>query len=579
MLLLPAARSCSPSKGLLLHPAPAGTTATAPPLTTSQLALAEVTKRYGDRIVLDRVSFTVRPGEKVGIVGDNGSGKSTLLRLLAGQEPVDNGSLTVTAPGGIGHLRQTLDLPGAARVGDAVDRVLGELRTLERRIRTAEAALDAAGPAEFEHYAALVAEFEARGGHGADRRVEVNLRRLGEHAPLDRTRLLSTLSGGQRSRLALAATLAPAPELLLLDEPTNDLDDEAVTWLEGRLRRHRGTVIVATHDRAFLDRVTSTVLEVDHDQHTVRRYGNGYTGFLAAKAAARARWAWDHEQWRNEVARQERLADTGIGLLAEIPRKGPWAFSGAGAFRARSRAHGAQSRIRNARERLQRLTEHPVPPPPQPLRFTGRVEGTPAAGGTPTATQLEDVLVEGRLYVPSLKLAPGDRLLVTGPNGAGKSTLLRLMAGELAPDAGTVRRPRRIGFLRQQSAPDTAFDDRTLLTAFAADRAGYPDEHAETLLALGLFHAADLAAPVRELSVGQRRKLELARLVTAGPLDLLLLDEPTNHLAPVLVEEIETALARYTGTLVVVTHDRLLRRRFRGPRLELPMTVEGTRQN
>ncbi|MEU9960120.1 ATP-binding cassette domain-containing protein [Streptomyces sp. NPDC050982] len=593
MHLPPAARPCSPSKGPHLHCASVDTTVTASPLTTSQIALAEVTKRYGDRLVLDRVSLTVRPGEKVGIVGDNGSGKSTLLRLLAGQEPVDNGSLTVLAPGGIGHLRQTLDLPASARVGDAVDHVLGELRALEHRIRVAEAALGTAGTAEFERYAALVAEFDARGGHGADRRVEVNLRRLGEHAPLDRERALSALSGGQRSRLALAATLAPAPELLLLDEPTNDLDDEAVAWLEGHLRRHRGTVVVATHDRAFLERVTDTILEVDPDQRTVRRYGNGYAGFLTAKAAARARWAWEHEQWRNEVARQEHLADSGIGMLAEIPRKSPRAFSGAGAFRARSRTHGAQSRIRNARERLQRLIEHPVPPPPQPLRFTGSVEGTPTpptptAGEPSTAVDLEGVLVEGRLYVPSLKLAPGDRLLVTGPNGAGKTTLLRLLAGELAPDAGIVRRPRRVGFLRQHSAPDDAFDARTLLAAFAAGRAGQPDEHADALLALGLFHAADLAVAVRNLSVGQRRKLELARLVTAGPLDLLLLDEPTNHLAPALVEEMEAALARYTGTLVVVTHDRLLRERFHGSRLELPLnstektprqTAARTRQN
>ncbi|MEV2256249.1 ribosomal protection-like ABC-F family protein [Streptomyces sp. NPDC050147] len=561
-----------------MHCASADTTATASPLITSQIALAEVTKRYGDRVVLDRVSFTVRPGEKVGIVGDNGSGKSTLLRLLAGQEPVDNGSLTVVAPGGIGHLGQTLDLPGSARVGDAVDHVLSKLRALERRIRATEATLGAAGPAELERYAALVAEFDARGGHGADRRVEVTLRRLGERAPLDRERVLSTLSGGQRSRLALAATLASAPELLLLDEPTNDLDDEAVAWLEGHLHRHRGTVIVATHDRAFLERVTGTILEVDQDQHTVRSHGNGYAGFLAAKAAARARWAWEHEQWRNEIARQERLADASIGMLAGIPRKGPWAFSGAGAFRARSRAHGAQSRIRNARERLQRLTEHPVPPPPQPLRFTGRVEGAPTADETSTAVHLEDVLVGGRLRVLFLELAPGDRLLVTGPNGAGKSTLLQLLAGELTPDAGVLRRPCRVGFLRQQSAPDAAFDARTLLAAFAADRAGQPDEHAEALLALGLFHAADLAVPVRKLSVGQRRKLELARLVTAGPLDLLLLDEPTNHLAPALVEEIEAALARYTGTLVVVTHDRLLRQRFHGRRLELPTTAEKARR-
>ncbi|MEU6287186.1 ribosomal protection-like ABC-F family protein [Streptomyces sp. NPDC046988] len=553
-----------------MRPAPSVATVNAAPVgPTSQIALAEVTKRYGDRVVLDRVSLTVRPGERVGIVGDNGSGKSTLLRLLAGQEPVDNGTLTVTAPGGIGHLAQTLDLPGTASVGDAVDHVLRELRALERRIRTAESALDTAGPDAFEDYAGLLAEYEARGGQGADRRVEVILRRLGERAPLDRARPLGTLSGGQRSRLALAATLASEPELLLLDEPTNDLDDEAVAWLEARLRRHRGTVIAATHDRAFLERVTGTVLEVDQDLRTVRRYGNGYEGYLTAKAAARARWAWEHEQWRDEVARQRALADSGIGMLSEIPRKGPWAFSGAGAFRARSRSHGAQSRIRNARERLQRLTEHPVPPPPQPLRFAARVEGAPSEDEPATATHLEGVRVEGRLSLPHLTLAPGGRLLVTGPNGAGKSTLLHVLAGELTPDAGTVRRPSRIGHLRQQCAPEAAFDARTLLAAYAAGRPGHPDEHRDALLALGLFHPTDLSVPVRDLSVGQRRKLELARLVTSGPLDLLLLDEPTNHLSPSLMEEIEAALAHYTGTLVVVTHDRLLRERFRGRRLEL----------
>lgn len=558
-----------------LRPAPSVTAvpaASARP--TSQIALADVTKRYGDRVVLDRVSLTVRPGEKVGIVGDNGSGKSTLLRLLARQEPVDNGTLTVSAPGGIGHLAQTLDLPGTATVGDAVDHVLADLRVLEHRIRAAEARLDSAGPGALDAYAELLGEYEARGGRDADRRVEVTLRHLGERVPLDRGRRLSTLSGGQRSRLALAATLASAPELLLLDEPTNDLDDEAVGWLEAHLRRHPGTVIAATHDRAFLERVTSTVLEVDQDRRTVRRYGNGYAGYLTAKAADRARWAWEHEQWRDEVARQRALLDSNAGMLDGIPRKGPRAFSGAGAFRARSRSHGAQSRIANARERLQRLMEKPVPPPPCPLRFAARVEGGAVTGERATVThsgevRLEGVVVEGRLSVPHLTLDPGERLLVTGSNGAGKSTLLQVLAGELTPGAGSVRRPPRVGHLRQQCAPEAAFDGRSLLAAYAAGRPGHPDDHADPLLALGLFRPEDLSVRVRDLSVGQRRKLELARLVTSGPLDLLLLDEPTNHLSPSLTEEIEAALAHYTGTLVVVSHDRLLRERFRGRRLAL----------
>lgn len=517
-----------------------------------RVQLTDVTKRYDDRLVLDRVSLTVRPGERVGVVGDNGSGKSTFLRLLAGLEPPDNGTVAVESPGGLGHLAQTLDLPGTARVGDAVDLALADVRKLERAIRAAEANLHETG--DLDGYAALLSAHEARGGLDADRRVETTLRQLGERAPLDRDRPLGTLSGGQRSRLALAATLAADPELLLLDEPTNDLDDEAVAWLEERLRTHRGTVVAVTHDRVFLDRVTTAVLEVNGELRTVRRYGNGYAGYLAGRAAERARWEREYEEWRAETARYAALADANIDRFSAIPRKAPAAFSGAGAFRARSRAHGAMSRIRAARERLQRLTENAVAAPPDPLRFTAAFEG-----GRAGAVALTDVRVEGRLRLDSLYLAPGERLLVTGPNGAGKTTLLRVLAGELTPDGGTVTAPPRVGTLRQDTRlPD---DPRTVAAAFGEGRE-------EELLRLGLFAAADLSTPVRELSTGQGRKLELARLVTR-PADLLLLDEPTNHLAPGLVEELEAALATFEGTLVIVTHDRRIRQGFRGRRLEL----------
>ncbi|MGW6615405.1 ATP-binding cassette domain-containing protein [Streptomyces erythrochromogenes] len=532
------------------------------PLASTQIVLSEVTKSYGTRVVLDRVSCTVRPGERVGVVGDNGSGKSTLLRLLAGRERPDRGEVTVTAPGGTGHLAQTLDLPPGARVGDAVDLALADLRALERRIRAAEFYLDRAGPEELAAYGDLLAAYEARGGRDARRRVATTLRRLGERADLDPDRRLGTLSGGRRSRLALAATLAAEPELLLLDEPTNDLDDEAVAWLEEHLRAHRGTLVAVTHDRLFLDRVTTAVLEVDADRRTVRRFGNGYGGFLAGRAAERARREREYEEWREEVRGAERLADTNIGRFAAIPRKLPRGFSGAGAFRARSRTHGAASRIRAARERLHRLTENPVPPPPRPLTFTGRfTEGAAgAAGAAAGAVELVGAAVPGRLEPVTLELAPGERLLVTGPNGSGKSTLLHLMARELEPAQGLVRTPARVGMLRQDDP--WAGEPRSAVELFG-------QEHADRFVAgLGLLAPADLTRPVRTLSAGQRRKLELARLV-ARPLDLLLLDEPTNHLAPAVVEELEAALAHFGGTLVVVTHDRRLRAGFRGRRLDL----------
>ncbi|MET9549473.1 ribosomal protection-like ABC-F family protein [Streptomyces sp. NPDC006627] len=538
-----------------MFPATAPSALPAISATPSQLTLTHVTKRYDDHVVLDGVSLTVRPGERAGVIGDNGSGKSTLLRLIAGREAPDNGTVTVSAPGGTGHLAQTLDLPDTATVGDAIDLALAELRSLERQIRAAEAELEGADAAAYDRYAALAAAFEARGGHDADRRVEVTLRHLGERAPLERARPLGTLSGGRRSRLALAATLASDPELLLLDEPTNDLDDEAVRWLEDRLRAHRGTVVAVTHDRAFLDRVTTTILEVDGDERTVRRYGNGYAGYLTAKAAERARREREYETWRAEVARHSALAESNIGLLAAIPRKAPSAFSGAGAFRARSRAHGAMGRIRNARERLQRLTDHPVPPPPRPLRLTAGIQGE-AAG----AAELTDVRVADRLSIEgTLRVGAGERVLVTGPNGAGKSTLLGLLAGEVAPDSGHIRRPARVGFLRQGNS--LWQEGRSALSLFG-------EERRDELLGLGLFREEDVTRPVRELSVGQRRRVELAQLV-CRPLDLLLLDEPTNHLSPALVEDLESALAHFRGTLVIVSHDRRLRSRFQGRRLAL----------
>ncbi|GLZ76644.1 ABC transporter ATP-binding protein [Actinorhabdospora filicis] len=521
-------------------------------LTASHLVLDGVTRRYGDRVVLDRVSLSVKPGEKAAVIGDNGAGKSTLLRLMTGREDPDNGTVSVHAPGGTGHLAQTDGLPASATVGDLIDLALAGLRELDRLMREAEA--DLSSPAALERYAALAAAFEARDGYRADQRVEAMLHHLGGPSP-DRARPLGTLSGGERARLNLAATLASAPELLLLDEPTNDLDDEAVAWLEDHLRDHPGTLVAVTHDREFLARVSTTILEVA--EHRVRRYGGGHDGYLTAKATERQTRLREHREWREEIRRQGELATSNAIRLEAIPRKGPWAFSGAGAFRARSRHHGAMSRVRDARERLTRLTAAPKEAPPEPLRFSGRPQGDGVA------TSLSGAFARG-IRLPDLRLEPGGRLLVTGPNGSGKSTLLAVLAGELDGGPHAVRHTGRVGHLRQRAEPTT--DARTLLAAYAEGLPGVPEDHADGLLALGLFHPGDLDRAVRDLSIGQRRRLELARVV-AAPVDLLLLDEPTNHLTPELADELEAALAEYPGAVVLVSHDRRMRRGFGGTRL------------
>lgn len=516
----------------------------------SQLTLRDISVSFGEQVVLDRVSFSVRTGERVGVIGENGSGKSTLLRVIAGAHVPGGGELTVEAEG-VGHLAQTLGLPGDHTVQDAVDAALGELRDLEKRM------LAAAEAEDMDAYGELLTAFEARGGYEADARVEAAMHGLGLSG-IGRDRALGGLSGGEQSRLALACVLASGPELLLLDEPTNHLDEQAVSWLENHLRGHRGTVVAVTHDRAFLDRFATAILEVDRDLRAVARYGDGWEGYLAAKSADRRRRLQEHEEWRAEIARQSRLAESGIERLAAGERSTDRPRTSG---HRRSHEAGLSGVVRNARERLRRLEDNPVARPADPLRFTARLEG-----GDRLAASLEGVVVGDRLTVDAFTLAPGERMLITGPNGAGKTTLLRVLAGDLAPDSGQVLRPARIGYLRQE-VPVTA-PRRSVLGVFAEGLPGPIDEHAQALLALGLFAEEDLPKPAAVLSVGQRRRLELARLVTR-PADLLILDEPTNHLSLGLIEEFEEALAGYAGSLLVVSHDRRFRARFTGTRVDL----------
>ncbi|MFI9122180.1 ribosomal protection-like ABC-F family protein [Streptomyces bikiniensis] len=528
----------------------------------AQLSVRNVTKSYGARTVLDQVSLTVRPGERAAVVGENGSGKSTLLRLLAAAETPDSGEVTAVFPGGVGHLAQTLDLDASRTVQDAVDHALTELRAMERRLRAAEETLADASDEQLAAYGELLIAYEERGGYEADARVDAATHALGI-GRIARDRPLGSLSGGEQARLALACVLAAAPELLLLDEPTNHLDAASAHWLAERLRAHRGTVVAVTHDRGFLERVATTILEVDRDERTVRRYGDGWAGYRAAKAAARRGAEQRYAEWTEEVARTEELLDAATRRLSTTGRDPKQGF---GKHRRSSEAKlGGQ--VRSVREHLARLRRHPVPKPPVPLRFATALsvaEDGPAQG--PLA-ELDGVRVGERLRLDGLlTVAPGQRLLVTGENGAGKTTLLRVLAGDLEPDAGTVRRPARIGHLAQELPVRST--RLPLLAAFAAGRPGPPDEHAGLLLSLGLFREEDLHVPVADLSAGQRRRLQIATLVTR-PADLLVLDEPTNHIALDLVEDLQAALAAYPGAVVAVSHDRDFRARFEGERLEL----------
>ena len=521
---------------------------------TDHLHLSGVSHGYGDRELFHAVDLAIHHGEHVAIVGENGAGKSTLLRLMAGVETPDDGTAGLSGNPGyrVGYLAQTHGFSESLTVGDAIDTSLASLRSLEARILELESGLADADSEELQLYGSLQTEYQLREGYAAESRVEAALDKLGLGG-LDRRRTLGSLSGGEQERVALACLLADPAEALLLDEPTNHLDASGTAWLESRLAAHRGTVVVVSHDRVLLRKVATTIIEVDADRRSVNRYGNGYEGYLREKAAERSRWIQEYEQWLDAMAAERLQAATvadgmGYGRKRDNDKMG---FD----FKAGTWQRAAASKVRNAQERLRRLEDNPVDRPPVPLKLAAPLGVTALAASEP-ALEAHGISAPGRLQPTHLRVEAGQKVLITGPNGAGKSTLLSILAGTLEPATGSVTVNGRVGYLQQELDVPSRPGLR-LLPAFAAGLGGNIDEHAEGLLRLGLFRPAEFHVPVGGLSAGQQRRLALARLLLGG-YDTMIVDEPTNHLAPVLVEQLEAALASFEGTLVIVSHDRAL---------------------
>ena len=541
---------------------------TAPNFRTEQLHLSGVSHGYGDRELFTGVDLAIAAGEHAAVVGENGAGKSTLLRILAGIEVPADG--TVRRHGRVGYLAQTSGLPARLTVADAIDNALLALREMESELERLEDGLAAAGPHELEAYGTLQTQYQLREGYAAESRVDAALDRLGLGG-VDRGRALGSLSGGEQERVALACLLADPADILLLDEPTNHLDAGGTAWLEGRLAAHRGAVVVVSHDRVLLRKVAVAVIEVDAERRTVNRYGNGYDGYLKEKRAERQRWVQQYHGWLDAMASERRQAVTVADRMGYARRRDndKAGFD----FKTGTWERAAASKVRNAQERLRRLEDNPVERPPERLKLDAGLKGSGLNGAGPDlGGELRDAAdrvlharntrVPGRLDVPEFRVDRGQKILITGPNGAGKSTLLSVLAGTLEPAAGQVVRHGRIGYLQQElELPE--HPSLRLLPAFAAGLGGNIDDHAEALLRLGLFRASEFHVPVGSLSAGQQRRLSLARLLL-GHNEVMLLDEPTNHLAPVLVEELESALADFSGTAVMVSHDRALGAWFDG---------------
>ncbi|MFD6423415.1 ABC-F family ATP-binding cassette domain-containing protein [Streptomyces sp. NPDC060198] len=536
------------------------------------LLARDLVRTLGRRRVLDGVSLTAAPGRRIGLIGENGAGKSTLLRILAGVDAPDSG--TVVRPAGLGYLHQEMPYEGGASITDVLDDALAESRAGLARLDLLSREIAAAPEGTPAHrgllarYAQCLEEAEEHEVWDADRRAGLVLDGLGLGA-LSHERTLESLSGGQRGRLALAALLIRLPTALLLDEPTNHLDDEAAAFLERRLCEMPGAVVVAGHDRAFLDAVCTDLIDLDPAVRGPVHHGGGYTAYQDQRRAARESWQRRFEEEEKELADLRGAVEVTAHRVA--PDRGPRDNEKMGYGHAGGRVQNQIARrVRNAARRLGELERQRVPAPPEPLRFR-TPEPEPAESADPAddapLLTLRDVRVPGRLTLERLDLHPGHRLLVTGPNGAGKSTLLAILAGGLVAPTGRVC--RREGLRAGLLAQDTVFEHprRTVAQTYAL---GLGEERAERvpLAGLGLFAARDLDSRVDELSAGQRRRLALALLV-ADPPELLLLDEPTNHLSPRLADELEEALGTGPGTVVVASHDRWLRSRWPGTELRL----------
>ena len=518
------------------------------------LSANSISKIYGTDVIIDKASFHVNAGDKVGIVGRNGAGKTTLLNMLTGELGIDEGEFFVSQNTRIGYLKQRDNFLKEHTVREAMDHIFDHLHRLEEEIHRAADAV-AANPDDVrlqEKLDALQREYDMKGGYTYKSEITGILSSMafGEEFY---DKKISSLSGGERTRLALAALLLEKPDLLLLDEPTNHLDIGTLKWLEQYLSSYKGTIMIVSHDRYFLDRTVNRIFEVEN--HKVYCYDGNYTAFAAKKSQRRESELRAYNNQQREIARQEEMI-------------------------RRMKQHNTEKLVKRAQSREKRL-EH-VERLTRPEGEMGRMKihfkqnfqsGNDVIMAEGLAKEFGRGADRKRLFEnAALDIKRGERICIIGPNGVGKTTLLRMIMGELAPTEGRLKVGHNVTFGYYDQGQLLLNENNTVLEELKESYRLYTDTEMRSILGRFLFRGDDVFLTVGSLSGGEKARLSLLKMMLSGA-NTLILDEPTNHLDIDSKEVFEEALLEFPGTAIVVSHDRYFLQRI--PTRILELTREG----